>query len=142
MVNPVPDSDVGASKDTRISLENETLASCRLVIERMYDRSDRGEFVCSFIDAYDIFAAGVAFACITYRHQTGDNDDQDVLMRVTDVMNKCSTLITIISGRFPALKAFNRVILALLSRLIELHTPNSRVRLGYNSCESGGPNTL
>lgn len=85
------------------SIANDFIKSCVDYLEEEYQRSDRGEFVGSFVDAYDIFGAGVIFVCLT-----AGTPSQDA-----NVVNKCTALLTLLGEKFPGLRVFRRVLWAL-----------------------------
>ncbi|KAK1502149.1 hypothetical protein CTAM01_05587 [Colletotrichum tamarilloi] len=99
-------------------LETDTINTSYQFINRSYDLFIKGSFVCSFIDAYDIFQAAVAFACLTRRRSQNDFAARR-LAEVTEVISKASTLVTIAASRFPALAAFQQVLLSLSTRNME-----------------------
>lgn len=108
-------------------LETDTINTSYQFINRSYDLFIKGSFVCSFIDAYDIFQAAVAFACLTRRRSQNDFAARR-LAEVTEVISKASTLVTIAASRFPALAAFQQVLLSLSTRNMETDETTSNVR--------------
>ncbi|KAK1704785.1 fungal-specific transcription factor domain-containing protein [Colletotrichum acutatum] len=120
----VRDDDLWLGNDQ--DLETDTINASYQFINRSYDLFVKGSFVCSFIDAYDIFQAAVAFVCLT-RRRSQDNFAMRRLAEVTEVIGKASTLVTIVASRFPALAAFQQVLLSLSTRNMESDgtTPNT-----------------
>lgn len=88
------------------SIENDFIKCCMDYIEEEYQRSDRGEFAGSFVDAYDIFSAGVMFVCLAAGKLTSP-------LRSADIVNKCTSLLTLLGERFSGLRVFRRVLWAL-----------------------------
>lgn len=78
---------------------------CSNYLEHAYQWSDSGEFVGGFVEAYDIFAAGVIVLCLNKRLKSGFADGS--------VINKCTALLTTVGERFAGLKIFRRVLWAL-----------------------------
>ncbi|KAK2758584.1 hypothetical protein CKAH01_05632 [Colletotrichum kahawae] len=98
-------------------LDTDTINTSRQFVNRCYDLFTRGTFICSFIDAYDLFQAAVTFACLTWR-LNWERSAGRRLAEVTEIINKSSTLVTIAATRFPALAAFQRVLLGLSTRMM------------------------
>ncbi|KAH8889033.1 hypothetical protein GQ53DRAFT_825797 [Thozetella sp. PMI_491] len=116
------------------TVEMDTVENCRRVIERSYERLDHEHLEGSFLDAYDLFSAGVVLVCVGHRAATGaGRSDQDVL-KVISTINKCSTVITAISRRFTSLKAFRQVLLALTDWLLEGRGAYDRVPAQILTC--------
>lgn len=97
------------------SIQAKTISSCEHLIDRIYEKSEHGTFVGSFLDAYDIFSAGVALLCIALGQ---DQSMKQALVQVTKVVNKCSTLLTMIGERFSAVKTFREVLWALSNKAL------------------------
>ncbi|KAF5970216.1 hypothetical protein FBULB1_9808 [Fusarium bulbicola] len=57
-------SEVDAETDSEV--EADTISCCKALIEKLYNRSGSGTTV-SFLDAYDILAAAVAYVCLVQR---------------------------------------------------------------------------
>lgn len=95
------------------SIQTETISSCEHLIDHIYEKSEHGTFVGSFLDAYDIFSAGVALLCIALGQ---DQSMKQALVQVTKVVNKCSALLTMIGERFSAVKTFRKVLWALSNK--------------------------
>ncbi|KAI1057269.1 hypothetical protein LB505_011613 [Fusarium chuoi] len=76
MVRPknqsLTNSEVHAESDGEV--EADTISCCKALIEKLYNRSGSGTTV-SFLDAYDILAAAVAYVCLVQHapqpNQTG-----------------------------------------------------------------------
>ena len=100
---------------SRREIEMDTIESCKAFIDRCYDRFNNDCHSGSFIEACDILAAGISFVCLTHRYGRESNNG---LADVVEVIQKCSTLVTMIGERFVALKSFQQVLLGISSRLM------------------------
>lgn len=88
------------------SIENDFIKACVEYIEEEYQRSDQGEFVGGFVEAYDIFNAGVIIVCLTAGKSS-------LPLRDANIVNKCTALLTLLGERFSGLRVFRRVLWAL-----------------------------
>ncbi|KAJ5812473.1 hypothetical protein N7474_008774 [Penicillium riverlandense] len=87
------------------TIERDIVTTCAEYIENEYQRSDCGEFTGGFVDAYDIFAAGVVIVCLAGRSSPTFAD--------ASILNKCTALLTTVGERFVGLRVFRRVLWAL-----------------------------
>ncbi|KAJ5682509.1 hypothetical protein N7462_005674 [Penicillium macrosclerotiorum] len=87
------------------AIKNEILKNSTEYIQEEYNRSDRGEFVGGFVDAYDIFAAGVVVICLSGEVSPPSRDNS--------IINKCTALLTLLGEKFSGLRVFRRVLWAL-----------------------------
>jgi hypothetical protein len=85
--------------------------SCQEYIEDEYQRSERGGPTGTFVDAYDIFAAGVMVICLAGKRSSSNP--------MPDVVHKCTVTLTLLVEKFPALRVFRRVLWALSSVTLE-----------------------
>ncbi|KAF3393920.1 hypothetical protein F1880_005053, partial [Penicillium rolfsii] len=88
------------------SIENDFITACVDYIEEEYQRSDRGEFAGGFVEAYDIFNAGVVIICLTAGKPS-------IPLRDTNTVNKCTALLTLLGERFTGLRVLRRVLWTL-----------------------------
>lgn len=88
------------------SIENDFIKACMEYIEEEYQRCDRGEFEGGFVEAYDIFNAGVIIICLAAGKQSFP-------LRDANIVNKCTALLTLLGERFSGLRVFRRVLWAL-----------------------------
>ena len=88
------------------------LGSCRRLIEQLYDRSGQGLVDGSFLDAYDLFSAAIAYICLLQRTQQG-------LAQTFEVVSKASVLLARYASRFTALDVFLRFLLDLSAKTVE-----------------------
>ncbi|RDW58919.1 uncharacterized protein DSM5745_11125 [Aspergillus mulundensis] len=95
------------SESHLLEIEQDIRGSCERMIEQMYRSLDRPPSVVAFTDGYDIFAAGVAIICMNSPTNT-----EHVLVDAT-VVNKCVAVLTALGERFPGIKVFRRVLLAV-----------------------------
>ncbi|OKP14242.1 hypothetical protein PENSUB_5 [Penicillium subrubescens] len=87
------------------SIENDFIKGCVDYIEEEYQRSDRGELG-GFVEAYDIFNAGVVIVCLAAGKPSFP-------LRDANIVNKCTALLTLLGERFSGLRVFRRVLWAL-----------------------------
>ncbi|KAI1035078.1 hypothetical protein LB503_011610 [Fusarium chuoi] len=96
-------SEVDAESDSEV--EADTISCCKALIEKLYSRSGSGTTV-SFLDAYDILAAAVAYVCLAQHapqpNQTG----------LTQTFEVCSS-------KFSALSIFQQFLLSLSTKMME-----------------------
>ena len=85
------------------SISNDMIRCYSEYIEEEYRSSDSGDFVGSFVDAYDLFAAGIGIICL----QRASSISVDM-----KIINKCTALLTLLGERFPGLRVFRRVLWA------------------------------
>ncbi|KAI9930275.1 hypothetical protein MW887_012088 [Aspergillus wentii] len=95
------------------TVDCDLITTSRDFIDEAYQRSEKGTFPGSFIDAFDIFAAGVAVVCIPRIKQVS------AVVGESFIISKCAALLTILGERFPALRVFCRIIWTLSSFLSE-----------------------
>lgn len=100
------------------NIESDLIQNCQEYIEGEYQRSEQGELMGTFVDAYDIFAAGVVIICLTRK--------TSLSLSVSDVVHKCTVTLAILSERFPALRVFRRVLWAL-SSVVSENTARDRI---------------
>lgn len=96
------------------SIEVDFIQNFLAYIEDEFQRSEHGERSGTFVDAYDIFAAGVVLICLTGKTSLSHF--------VSDIANKCTVTLTLLVERFPALRVFRRVLWALSSITLESPT--------------------
>lgn len=84
------------------TIERDMMTTCSEYIEHEYQESDRGDFTGGFVEAYDIFAASVVIISLTGRYIRPS--------AVTNIMNKCTALLTTVGEKFVGLKVFRRVL--------------------------------
>ncbi|KAJ5204378.1 uncharacterized protein N7498_005257 [Penicillium cinerascens] len=87
------------------SIENDFIKASVDYVEEEYQRFDRGEFTGSFVDAYDIFGAGVIIVCLSA--------GKSLPARNANIVSKCTALLTLLGERFSGLRVFRRVLWAL-----------------------------
>lgn len=95
---------------------DDTVNCCQEFIDAVWDQSEHGFFVGSFVDAYDIFAVGVVFICFS---SGATYQPEQTRRELSEMINKVSALLTVIAERFPALKVFRKLIWALSSQASE-----------------------
>ncbi|KAJ4066583.1 hypothetical protein NW756_010091 [Fusarium oxysporum] len=117
MVQPrdqnLTNSEVDAESDGEV--EADTISCCKALIEKLYNRSGSGTTV-SFLDAYDILAAAVAYVCLVRR---APQPNQQGLTQTFEVVSKASILLTQCSSKFSALSIFQQFLLSLSTRMME-----------------------
>ena len=103
------------------TIEQDAINSCHAYIDNEYRRFEENDFTKSFVDGFDIFAAGVVVICLSAGSQLpGRRID-------TTIINKCTALLINIAERFPAFKILCRVLWALFTVASD-GTSNDRVR--------------
>ncbi|KAI1017586.1 hypothetical protein LB504_003772 [Fusarium proliferatum] len=117
MVQPrdqnLTNSEADAESDGEV--EADTISSCKALIEKLYNRSGSGTTV-SFLDAYDILAAAVAYVCLV---QHAPQPNQTGLSQTFEVVSKASILLTQCSSKFSALSIFQQFLLSLSTKMME-----------------------
>ncbi|KAF5699757.1 STB5-like transcription factor [Fusarium mundagurra] len=117
MVQPkdqnLTNSEVDAESDSEV--EADTISCCKALIEKLYNRSGSGTTV-SFLDAYDILAAAVAYICLVQR---APQPNQTGLTQTFEVVSKASILLTQCSSKFSALSIFQQFLLSLSTKMME-----------------------
>ncbi|WJG35612.1 uncharacterized protein FOBCDRAFT_241388 [Fusarium oxysporum Fo47] len=106
MVQPrdqnLTNSEVDAESDGEV--EADTISCCKALIEKLYNRSGSGTTV-SFLDAYDILAAAVAYVCLVQR---APQPNQQGLTQTFEVC----------SSKFSALSIFQQFLLSLSTKMM------------------------
>lgn len=102
--------------DGQSSIESNIVQSCIRFINQLHDRFDHVHFAGSFLESYDIFSAGVTIICLAFSSEV---HLEISLVQTTKIVSKCSTLLTVIGERFPALKVLRRILWALSSRAMD-----------------------
>lgn len=102
--------------DGQSSIESNIVQSCIRFINQLHDRFDHAHFAGSFLQSYDIFSAGVTIICLVFSSKV---HLENILVQTTKIVSKCSTLLTVIGERFPALKVLRRILWALSSRAMD-----------------------
>lgn len=90
-------------------IEQDAIGSCQAYIDSEYSRFEKGDFTKSFVDGFDIFAAGVVVICLPPRPRLPGRP------RDATTMNRCTALLTSIGERFPTFKMLCRFLWALFS---------------------------
>ncbi|UDD62335.1 hypothetical protein AFCA_009656 [Aspergillus flavus] len=98
----------GIIRDAR-AVENDVVDSCQAYINAAYSYSEQGKLAASFIDGFDLFAAGVLATCLPSLSPLAGPP------RETAIISKCTALLTTIGERFPSLKVLRKLLLALSS---------------------------
>ncbi|KAH6689061.1 fungal-specific transcription factor domain-containing protein [Plectosphaerella plurivora] len=120
IVHPAPQTPMPqAILSSAAELETETIKSCQRLINSLYERSGKGNSsLSSFIDGYDVLSAVVIMACLT--HRLGKQDSYHSAGTFESI-SKASTVVTHLAGRFPALRAFQELLLKISGRMMEEH---------------------
>jgi hypothetical protein len=105
-------SGTEVTKD-RQRIESDVVRSCADFIEDEYHNYEHGDFSRSFIDAFDLFAAGVVLVICPRRTQQPPTSGKG------GIFNRCATLLTIIGERFGSLRVLHRVLSALSTLALE-----------------------
>lgn len=94
-------------------IESDVVHSCTDFIKDEYHDYEHGDFSRSFINAFDLFAAGVTLIVSQQRtHQLSASGKAGIFSR-------CATLLVIIGERFGALRVLHRILSALLALGLE-----------------------
>lgn len=127
------------------TIEQDAIGSCHAYIDNEFCRFEKGDFAKSFVDGFDIFAAGVVVICLPLGSRLPGRPGD------VSTINKCTALLTSIGERFPAFKILYRVLWALFAvasdgtssdgvRPITLGSISSQLlNYGYDSDASGSP---
>lgn len=91
------------------TIEQDAIGSCQAYIDNEFCRFEKGDFTKSFVDGFDIFAAGVVVICLPSGSRLPGRPGD------ATIMNKCTALLTSIAERFPAFKMLSRVLWALFT---------------------------
>ncbi|KAJ4115328.1 hypothetical protein NW768_011180 [Fusarium equiseti] len=102
IVNP-PSTTLGDPQ-----IKTDTITSCKRLIETQYTKSR----TVSFLDAYNILAAAVAYICLSQPNQQG-------FAQTFEVVSKASVLLTQCSTRFSGLSVFQQFLLSLSTKIME-----------------------
>lgn len=89
---------------TTQAIEQDLVNSSSQYIASEYQCSDQGAFSGTFIDALDIFAAGVVVICV------GRPSSLLAPPAEMNIISQCTTLLTILGEKFAPLKALHRVL--------------------------------
>ncbi|KAF4954945.1 hypothetical protein FSARC_11974, partial [Fusarium sarcochroum] len=118
MINPIAGNIANSGLDTEdyVDIEADTISCCKSLIEKLYSRSGSGIPGVSFLDAYDILAAAVAYVCLVQR---APQSNQQGLTQTFEVVSKASILLTQCSSIFSALNVFQQFLLALSTKVME-----------------------
>ncbi|KAK2052120.1 hypothetical protein LY76DRAFT_527313 [Colletotrichum caudatum] len=114
LVSPIHRADTNTDLllGTVHDVEMDAIGTCEHFIDRCYGQLTQGGYSGNFVNAYDIFQAAVICACLTWRrNQQASGERQPT--KVNGTIHKASILVTAIASRFPALAAFQRVLLTL-----------------------------
>ncbi|KAF5681228.1 tartrate transporter [Fusarium heterosporum] len=115
-VDGVPGNMPNSNDEDIIQIETDTIKSCKRLIERFYGRSGGEMAGMSFLDAYDILAAAVAYVCLVQRPS---QSDQQGLTQTFEVVSKASVVLTQCASKFSALSVFQRFLLSLSTKMME-----------------------
>lgn len=107
-------------------VDRETIEACTRYVDRIYERFQDNNFVGSFIEAYDLFTASLTVVHLERRDVTLNTQQQ--LASMMDVINKSSTLLTVVAERFSMFRGFQRVLLSLSGHLMANTIPGAQVR--------------
>ncbi|EHA25881.1 hypothetical protein ASPNIDRAFT_128882 [Aspergillus niger ATCC 1015] len=92
---------------TTHTIRQDVINTCNDYINTEYLAVEDDCFTGSFVDAFDIFSVGVVLICL------GRTALPSEMSNATSVLNECTALLTLLGERFPALKAFCRVLWCL-----------------------------
>ncbi|KAJ4250929.1 hypothetical protein NW762_011579 [Fusarium torreyae] len=121
MINPIAGNmaNSGIDAEDYVDIEADTISCCKRLIEKLYSKSGNGITGVSFLEAYDILAAAVAYV---YLVQRAPQSNQQGLTQTFEVVSKASILLTQCSSRFSALSVFQQFLLALSTKIMEGQT--------------------
>ncbi|KAF7541309.1 hypothetical protein G7054_g679 [Neopestalotiopsis clavispora] len=105
-------------------VDRETIEACTRYVDRIYERFQDNNFVGSFIEAYDLFTASLTVVHLKRRDVTSNTQQQ--LASMMDVINKSSTLLTVVAERFSMFRGFQRVLLSLSGHLMANTIPGAQ----------------
>lgn len=105
-------------------VDRETIEACTRYVDRIYERFQDNNFVGSFIEAYDLFTASLTVVHLERRDVTLNTQQQ--LASMMDVINKSSTLLTVVAERFSMFRGFQRVLLSLSGHLMANTIPGAQ----------------
>ncbi|RGP79810.1 hypothetical protein FLONG3_2124 [Fusarium longipes] len=97
-------------------IETDTISSCKRLIERLYSKSTNNTAAVSFLDAYNILSAAVAYVCLVQRIP---QSNQQGFAETFQVVSKASVLLTQCSTRFVAISVFQQFLLSLSTKIME-----------------------
>lgn len=117
-------STPGLLMGTAEDVETDTVDSCQRLIDSLYDRYNQGTSSGGFIDAYDALSAAVVLTCLAKR--LGRQEPRH-LAQVLESINKASSVVAQISGRFPALRDYRELLFTLSGRVMEEHGGKTEV---------------
>ncbi|KAL5356277.1 hypothetical protein BJX96DRAFT_186231 [Aspergillus floccosus] len=100
------------------SIQQDVMAACREYINGEYDASENGNFSGSFIDAFDIFAAGVVFSILGRSSSFSGSPSEG------SVLSRCTALLTILGERFSGLKSLCKVLWRLQESTDDTMSPS------------------
>ncbi|OJZ81553.1 hypothetical protein ASPFODRAFT_64967 [Aspergillus luchuensis CBS 106.47] len=92
---------------TTHTIRQDIINTCSEYISNEYLAVEDGCFKGSFVDAFDIFSAGMVLICLGKMSPASDVPNAAI------VLNKCTSLLTLLGERFSALKALCRVLWCL-----------------------------
>ncbi|PWY71423.1 hypothetical protein BO83DRAFT_399663 [Aspergillus eucalypticola CBS 122712] len=92
---------------TTHTIRQDIINTCSEYISNEYLAVENDCFTGSFVDAFDIFSAGVVLICLGRMSPSSD------VPNAASVLNKCTSLLTLLGERFSALKALCRVLWCL-----------------------------
>lgn len=110
---------------------SDAVEACQRLINRLYERYGAGDAAGSFMDAYDALSAAVVLTCLTKR--LGRRGPQH-LTQLLAAINKTSSVVAQVAGRFPAFRAFGELLFRLSARVTEEH--GGRTEAFVNSLDS------
>ncbi|KAE8420099.1 hypothetical protein BDV36DRAFT_281668 [Aspergillus pseudocaelatus] len=93
------------------SVEHDVVDGCQAYINDAYYYSEQGKLAASFVDGFDLFAAGVLVICLPSLSSLAGPP------RESATISKCTALLTTIGERFPSLKVLRKLLLALSSHI-------------------------
>ena len=92
---------------TTHTIRQDIINTCSEYISNEYLAVEDDCFTGSFVDAFDIFSAGVVLTCLGRMSPSSD------VPNAASALNKCTSLLTLLGERFSALKALCRVLWCL-----------------------------
>lgn len=118
IVRPAPQqhSASGFSLGSLDELETDTIQLCTRFINAAYEKRSSGHPCGSFVDAYDLLSAAVILTCL---QRSPNRRETQHIGSLLNSINKATTLVTQIAGRFPALRAFQDTLLKVSACLME-----------------------
>lgn len=109
------------------TLEKDTMAHCRILIDDIHDELDQGSFSGSLLDVFDAFTAGVLILHLSTLIPT-DGVQPKIGLQASKSVTKCCNILTALGERLPQFRSYRKILFSIYHHLIDETSAQPNVR--------------